>query len=443
LTIATADAEALAPEPPTPLPRATRLRITFYLGGLFILLGFAAPAGGLIGLPISFFLKNKLHLMAHQVALFGLIASAPVYFAVAFGFVRDIWNPLGMRDRGYMTIFGALGAIACLVSAFAPPTYAVLLAAVLVLTTAALFIDSAARGLTSTIGQQHAMTGQVSAAWNAFASLPAIAALLAGGLLSDLVEGAKAAQGARILFFVGAVVNGAIALYGLWRPASVFDNVHSERPEGAPLAGDLARLVRHWPIYPALLIWLLWQFVPGLNTPLQYFLQDKLHGSDAQFGQWWALYLGGYIPVYLLYGALCRRFALKWLLLWGALASLPMMFPLLVIHGMAGALLVAAPMGLLGGLGTASFLDLIIRSCPKGLQGTVLMAAAGVFAIDGQFGNVLGTALYDHFHDFTVCVIAMTVTDALILPALLLVPGRLVATADGQAAAADGRSDSR
>jgi hypothetical protein len=430
------DATALTPEAPIALPGSTRRRIILYLGGLFVLLGFGAPAGGLIGLPINFFLKNKLHLMAHQVALFGLIAAAPAYFAVAFGFVRDVWNPLGMRDRGYMAIFGALGAVTCLYFAFAAPTYGALLAAMLVLTTAALFTDSAARGLTSTIAQQHVMTGQVSAAWNAFGSLPLIAALVAGGLLSGVMEGAKGVQGAHLLFLVGAAVNGAIALYGLWRPASVFDNVRSERPEGARLAADLARLVRHWPIYPALLIWLLWQFVPGLSTPLQYFLQDRLHGSDAQFGQWWALYLGGYIPVYLVYGALCRRFPLKTLLFWGALASLPMMFPLLVIHGIAGALLVAAPMGLLGGLGTAAFLDLIIRSCPKGLQGTVLMAAAGVFAIDGQVGNVLGTALYDHFHDFTVCVIAMTTTDALILPALLLAPRRLVDTADGEPAAA-------
>ena len=46
-------------------------------------------------------------------------------------------------------------------------------------------------------------------------------------------------------------------------------------------------------------------------------------------------------------------------------------------------------------------------------------------------GNLLGTALYDHFHNFTVCVVAMTVTNALILPAILLVPRHLTATPDG------------
>ncbi len=62
------------------------------------------------------------------------------------------------------------------------------------------------------------------------------------------------------------------------------------------------------------------------------------------------------------------------------------------------------------------------------------MAAAGALAIDGQLGNLLGTTLYDHFHNFTVCVIAMTVTNGLILPAILLVPRELIATPDGVAA---------
>ena len=39
------------------------------------------------GIPISFFLKNKLHLSPHQIAIFYLIASIPAYCAVtAFGF---------------------------------------------------------------------------------------------------------------------------------------------------------------------------------------------------------------------------------------------------------------------------------------------------------------------------------------------------------------------
>ena len=42
------------------------------------------------------------------------------------------------------------------------------------------------------------------------------------------------------------------------------------------------------------------------------------------------------------------------------------------------------------------------------------------------------TCLYDNFGGFQTCVIAITVVYALILPTLLLVPPKLIATADGE-----------
>jgi MFS family permease len=93
----------------------------------------------------------------------------------------------------------------------------------------------------------------------------------------------------------------------------------------------------------------------------------------------------------------------------------------------------AAPSGLMGGLCTAAYLDLIIRSCPKGLEGTVVMMTTAFYYIVTNLGNLLGTYLYSHFGGFDVCVIAITLVYASILPAILLVPKRLLATADGEA----------
>src|SRR6201987_160368 len=178
---------AIEPAPERLAP-SVRRGIFLYLGILIVLLAFGGPSGGLIDIPISFFLKNRLHLEAHQVAHFRLIAAIPLYLSFAFGFIRDMWNPRGLRDRGFMLVFGGLCALLYLGFAFLPITYASLLVAVIVLTTSFLFVASAQNGLASTIGQQHAMTGQISAAWNVFASIPLVAALLAGGWLSGLLE---------------------------------------------------------------------------------------------------------------------------------------------------------------------------------------------------------------------------------------------------------------
>jgi Major Facilitator Superfamily len=413
----------------TALSGVDRRRIALYFAGLIVLLGFPE---NLTNIPVSFFLKNKLHLAAHQIALFGLIAAIPIYCAMAFGFVRDIVNPFGRGDRGFIVLAGAAGAVACVGFSFLTPSVGVLLAAALTLAVSLLFVRSAVRGLIGSLGQQNAATGQASALVSALETIPVVGAILAGGLLSDALEQYAPAESARILFLACAALLAAVALYGLLKPASVFAHVHRERMTGVHPAADLRRLVRHTPIYPALLIWLLWQFVPGLGTPMQFFMQNTLHFRDSQYGLWWALYVGGAAPAYVLFGFLCRRFPLRTLLLWGTVAAAPMMLPLLFIRDAPFAIAAAAPMDLLGGVAGAAFFDLIIRSCPPGLQGTVLMASTALFSIDGQFGNVLGSALFDHFHDFTVCVIAMTTTNLLILPALLLVPRSLTATADGQ-----------
>jgi hypothetical protein len=417
---------------PTILSPSIRHRIFIYLGFLIVLLAFGAPSGGLIEIPISFLLKNKLNLTAHELAEFRLLSAIPLYLSGLFGLIRDTWDPFGMRDRGFMLLFGAVTAGLYVMFAFIPVGYASLLVAVVLLTSSFLFVSSAQNGLTSSIGQQHAMSGQISAVWNIFISIPMIGALLLGGTLSGVLEHANADRAVRLLFFLGAAIMAAVAVYAAWRPAAVYDNIVPERDSSARPMTDLKRLARHWPIYPALLIWLLWNFAPGSVTPLQYHLQDVLHGGDAQWGQWNAIFAGSFIPTFMLFGVLCRRLPLRMLLLWGTVAAVPQYIPLLFMQSVAQALIVAVAAGLMGGLATAAYMDLIIRSCPHGLQGTTLMLSSSLFFIVSRFGDVLGTRLYDYYGGFAACVVAITAVYALILPTLLLVPKRLTATADGQ-----------
>jgi len=415
---------------PTTLPSSARQRIFLYLGVLIVLLAFGSPAGGLIDIPVSFLLKNKLHLEAHEVATFRLVAAIPLYLSFAFGFVRDCWNPLRMRDRGFMLLFGGISAALYALFAATSLGMSTLLVAVIALTVSFLFVASAQNGLTAALGQQHAMTGRISALWNIVLSIPTMAALLAGGVLSDRLEQQGGDEAVRTLFLVGAAIMATVALYSLWRPPEVFDNVHAEDMIGRHPLADLGRLVRHWPIYPALLIWLLWNFAPGSTTPLQYHLQNALHATDAQWGQWNAIFAASFIPTFIAYGVLCQRVALKKLLWWGTVFAVPQMVPLLFIDSVAGALVAAVPIGLMGGIATGAYLDLIIRSCPRGLEGTTLMLGNSLYFAVTRFGDLLGTSLYDHYGGFDVCVLAITIVYALILPTLLLVPEQLIATAD-------------
>jgi hypothetical protein len=89
-------------------------------------------------------------------------------------------------------------------------------------------------------------------------------------------------------------------------------------------------------------------------------------------------------------------------------------------------------MGLMGGMATAAYLALLIRSCPHGLQGTTLMMSGALYYVSSRFGDVLGTYLYDKYGGFYVCVVLTTFSYVLILPMLWLIPRDYVEPADGE-----------
>ena len=74
----------------------------------------------------------------------------------------------------------------------APPSYPTQLIGVLLATAAIQMVWSAARGLASTIGQQHAMAGQISAVISLASSAASMAAYFLGGVLSAYLESRNA-----------------------------------------------------------------------------------------------------------------------------------------------------------------------------------------------------------------------------------------------------------
>ena len=109
------------------------------------------------------------------------------------------------------------------------------------------------------------------------------------------------------------------------------------------------------------------------------------------------------------------------------------MIPLAFVQSANVALALAVPIGLMGGIATAAYFDLAMRSCPPGMQGTLMMMVDGVLLLSSRGGDLL-VRIYNSSpkHGFLYCVIATTTVYALILPLILLVPKALIATADAE-----------
>jgi MFS family permease len=275
------------------------------------------------------------------------------------------------------------------------------------------------------------MSGRLSALWNAVQALPLAAGALASGYLAEHLT-------ARATFLLVAALTLGVGAIGLLKPKAVFDHAY-EAPQsrGSNLIGDIRRLLRHGAIWAPLLAYLLWNFSPGSSTPLQFYMTNTLHASDAAYGAYNAIYLAAFVPVYVAYGWLCRRFSLRRLLLWGTILTIPQMVPLVLIHSAAAALFWAAPIGIMGGLAGAAYFDLAIRACPPGLQGAMMMLMDAALYLAYRGGDLVGSAIYDADprRGFIWCVALTTLAYALILPVLALVPRALSAPRDGEPAA--------
>jgi hypothetical protein len=399
-----------------------------YFAPLTLLVYLVLPHNYLVDIATAIMLKNQLHASAAAVAEFRLVTAIPIYLSFMFGFARDIWNPFGMRDRGYLLIFSLVTVVVFVGLALLPLSMAGLYIGIFVAMASFRFIAAAFQGLMALIGQEKQMSGRLTVVWLTAQYAATLGAGFAGGNLAQYLSPAG-------IFLVLAGLTLLIGAFGIVKPRAIFQHAYDQpAAKGTTFAGDIKRLVRHRAIYAPVIIMLMFSFAPGSNTPLQYYLSNTLHAPDAVYGEYNGIFAVSFIPTLLLYGWLCRRFALKKLIWWAMIITVPQMIPLVFIHSGNEALVMAVPIGLMGGLAVGAIYDLSMRSCPPGLQGTLMMLVDGVFILASRGSDVLGSAIYDAdpAHGFLWCVIATTVMYAATVPVILLIPPHVIANADGE-----------
>jgi len=395
-----------------------------YFAPLTLLVYLALPHNYLVDIATAFLLKNRLHASAGDVAQFRLITAIPIYLSFVFGFARDLWNPF---DRGHLLIFSLVTVAIFVALALLPLSITALYIGIFAAMVSFRFISAAYQGLLALIGQEKLMSGRLTVVWQTAQYVATLGAGFAGGTMAQYLSPAAT-------FTVLALIVLPIAAFGLWKPRAFERAYDAPQARGADFVGDVKRLVRHRAVYAPVLIMLMFSFAPGANTPLQYYLANTLHAPDSVYGAFNGIFAVSFIPTLLLYGLLCRKYALKTLIWWAMIITVPQMIPLALIHSGNQALFMAVPMGLMGGLAVGAIYDLSIRSCPPGLQGTLMMMVDGVFILASRASDVLGSAIYDADpkNGFLICVIATTLMYAATVPVILLIPKNVIANADGE-----------
>jgi MFS family permease len=407
--------------------RATTRQLLFYFGLLSLLVNLVAPQY-LLDIPTSYMLKNVLNASASQISMFRLLIGIPIYLGFVFGMVRDQWSPFGWRDRGYFRIFVPVLMLVLVWMAFSKTTYAGLVVGMLLATIVYSFMSAAYQGLIALIGQEALMPGRLSSLWYVFLFFPMVVAYFAAGYMTEHLTPKE-------IFLLAMALTAVVGAFGIWKPKAVFshayDNPHAR---GTDFLGDVKRLVKHKAIYPVVLINLLWNFTPGANTPMQFYLSNQLHAPDAIYADFQGILYMSFLPVMVLYGFLCTKFPPRKLLWWSVILGIPQFIPMAFIHSGSQALVMAVLIGLAGGMANVATVDIAMRACPPGLQGTLMMLVVAIIQLSFRGGDVVGSWLYglNPKYGFQYCVAAITVVYILILPVIPFLPKELMSTADGE-----------
>jgi hypothetical protein len=413
--------------------KARTRQIFQYFSVLTLLVYVVDPTIQFVDIAFTYLLKDQLHASASRVAMFRLLTAVPVYLAFVFGLTRDFWDPFGLRDRGFFALFGLVSAAVFTWMAVAPLSYLTLFCGVLLIMITTRFVLAAYQGLLALIGQEQLMSGRLSALWQIVSYIPSIGGAAAAGYVAQNFPPSRT-------FLTLAAFSLAISAIALWKPAAVFGHAYDQPlARSTTFSADLRRLLGHRPIYPAVLIMLMFQFSPGSGIVLAFHMTDALHASDAIYGFWYAIFLASFIPVMLLYAYFCKRVPFGRLLVWGTVLAVPQMLPLVFVNSATAALWLAIPIGMMGGIIWPAIYDLAIRSCPPGLQGTLMMLVAGSNALAVRGGDLIGTWIYHSSPSkgFLYTALATTAMYAAILPLILLVPRHLLRSSDGQAVIED------
>ena len=205
------------------------------------------------------------------------------------------------------------------------------------------------------------------------------------------------------------------------------------RDRAAPVDPRAALRIYAYFVPLAFLLYVLDPLGPFFDIAITYILKDHLHvalGDAATFRVLTA------IPVYaaVVFGFVRDRWSPFGQYDRGYFLLFAPLLALLFIHSPIGAVVLAVPMGMMGGLMWAAIHDLAMRSCPRGLHGTLMMFVSGMNALGIRGGDLIGTRLYAWGADdgFRWCVAVTTLMYLLLLGVNRCVPEHVTATADGE-----------
>jgi MFS family permease len=364
-------------------------RLLLFFALVYVVEGLAQP-DGLVAQPLSYYLKTSQGWTPAQITGFVSLLYLAWIIKPLYGLISDFVPLFGYRRKSYLALVNvaAIGGFVWVTQLTAPSALFFALA----ITAYAMAISSTLCGAVLVEnGQRLRASGSfVNQQWLWF-NIAAMVAAVAGGQLVERLPPDKALHGAAAIVAVAPVVVVAGSLL-LIPERKVSINVQGLKDTFEGLKSSLRRR-ELWLIAGFLF---LYNFSPGLSTPLYFTMTDSLQFSQSYIGILSSISALGWIVGALLYRRLFSELTLKQLLNisigFGVITTAAFLF----LSSEVSAAVIYFCNGFAGMLATVATLTLAADYCPPRAEGFSFAALMSVSNLASTLANNIGSLLYTH-----------------------------------------------
>ncbi len=345
---------------------------------------FAQGMGGLAYEPVSYYLKDALHLGAAQSAMFVAWMTLPLTIKPLFGVLTDFLPWAGKRRRPHLVAMSVLTSAGwLLLSGLKTADYLAALLLLILVNVGFVMSDVVCDAVMVERGKERGLTGlyQAVSIGTLYATL--IVTGLGGGWLAQHAS-------YRASFLLAAMFPALTALSALWLDETGTGDVKETAARGWMGLSGMFRDGRAWAV--ALGIFL-WSFCPFLGTAQFYYQSEAMGLSPLLIGG--LSTAGGFAGLVgaAIFGKLSADTAkIARASIWlGAPLSLLYLF----YRGTMPIIVLTVLFSLTGVVFRLAWMDLAAKACPEGAEATVFAAYMAVFNIAAASSNAMGGAWYE------------------------------------------------
>jgi MFS family permease len=388
-------------------------RVMWFFAIVYSVEGIGQAKSGILGQPLTFFLKETQHWDPVRVSVALSVLDIPWVIKPLWGAISDFLPICGYRRRPYMIL-------ASLVGVFAFGSLAHLHDAnglwwVLVLTAVAMAVSSTLSGaLLVETGQRHGTsTHFVNQQWLWFNIAQLLSVLVAGYLLDIL----SPAQALHTTAWIAATSQLAI-LGSVWlitEPHAAIDKAAFQARISA-----LVDAVKERNLWFVACFLFLFYFSPHFGTPLYFEMTDHLHFSQSFIGFLSSASAGGWILGGLLYQFYLRHLSLLSLLRLSIAAGVATTLLYLLLSGPVSAVLIWSLSGMASMIAMIATMSLAADASPRGAEGFAFAGLMSLLNVAQPAGDAIGSLLYEDFFDRRFAPLILVAAAATGLLAFLL-----------------------